>query len=169
MLVKRSFSYRFYPTESQAAELSRTFGCVRLVYNMALAARTTGWQEEQRRIGYAESSALLTGWKRSEDLAFLNIVSSVPLQQSLRHLQRAFTGFFDERTRYPPFQIPQEVQGVGGVHAVRVPLSRRATHVGEDDRALGDSLVASAPRGCGAVHGDGVEGSGRPVARVPAR
>ncbi|MFG2231620.1 helix-turn-helix domain-containing protein [Streptomyces sp. NPDC048723] len=37
--VKRSFKYRFYPTDAQAVELSRTFGCVRKVYNLALAAR----------------------------------------------------------------------------------------------------------------------------------
>lgn len=37
--VKRAFKYRFYPTDAQAAELSRTFGCVRKVYNLALAAR----------------------------------------------------------------------------------------------------------------------------------
>ncbi|MET8417433.1 helix-turn-helix domain-containing protein, partial [Streptomyces sp. NPDC005077] len=28
-LVKRAFKYRFHPTNEQAAELSRTFGCVR--------------------------------------------------------------------------------------------------------------------------------------------
>ncbi|MFG2732908.1 helix-turn-helix domain-containing protein, partial [Streptomyces canus] len=33
--VMRAFKYRFYPTDEQAAELSRTFGCVRLVYNKA--------------------------------------------------------------------------------------------------------------------------------------
>ncbi len=38
--MKRAFKYRFYPTDAQAAELSRTFGCVRLVYNRALAERT---------------------------------------------------------------------------------------------------------------------------------
>ncbi|MET7845894.1 helix-turn-helix domain-containing protein, partial [Streptomyces sp. NPDC005356] len=27
--VKRAFKYRFYPTDAQEAELSRTFGCVR--------------------------------------------------------------------------------------------------------------------------------------------
>jgi len=103
-LVKRAFRYRFYPTEGQAAELLRTFGCVRLVYNKALEARTTAWREEQRRIGYAESSALLTGWKRTADLAFLNEVSCVPLQQSLRHLQTAFVSFFDKRAKYPRFK-----------------------------------------------------------------
>ncbi|MER7693619.1 helix-turn-helix domain-containing protein, partial [Streptomyces sp. NPDC097610] len=46
--VKRTFKYRFYPTDAQAAELSRRFGCVRKVYNMALAARTEAWARQQR-------------------------------------------------------------------------------------------------------------------------
>jgi putative transposase len=102
--VKRAFKFRFYPTDEQAAELSRTFGCVRLVYNKALEARTAAWVRESRQVGYAESSALLTGWKQSEELAFLNEVSSVPLQQALRHLQGAFAGFWAKRTGYPRFK-----------------------------------------------------------------
>ncbi len=31
--VKRAFKYRFHPTDEQAAELSRTFGCVRKVWS----------------------------------------------------------------------------------------------------------------------------------------
>ncbi|MBC9718964.1 helix-turn-helix domain-containing protein, partial [Streptomyces sp. TRM66268-LWL] len=62
------------------AELSRTFGCVRKVYNMALAARTEAWTR-QVRVNYNATSAMLTAWKRTEELAFLNEVSAVPLQQ----------------------------------------------------------------------------------------
>ncbi|MEO3743357.1 RNA-guided endonuclease TnpB family protein [Plantactinospora sp. B5E13] len=102
--VKRAFKYRFYPSEEQAAELARTFGCVRLVYNMALAARTEAWTLRQERINYNTTSALLTGWKKTEELAFLNDVSSVPLQQALRHLQAAFTNFFARRATYPTFK-----------------------------------------------------------------
>jgi len=102
--VKRAFKYRFYPTDEQAAELSRTFGCVRKVYNLALEARSTAWRAEQRRIGYAETSALLTGWKKTDDLAFLAEVSCVPLQQTLRHLQGAFVGFWGKRAAYPRFK-----------------------------------------------------------------
>ena len=43
--VKRAFKYRFYPTGEQAAELSRTFGCVRLVYNKALEERTRALED----------------------------------------------------------------------------------------------------------------------------
>ncbi|WP_328508654.1 transposase [Streptomyces mirabilis] len=101
--VKRAFKYRFCPTDAQAAELSRTFGCVRKVYNMALAARTEAWAR-QERVNYNQSSAMLTAWKKTEELAFLNEVSSVPLQQALRHLQGAFVNFFSKRARYPRFK-----------------------------------------------------------------
>ncbi len=103
-VVKRAYRYRFYPTEQQAAELSRTFGCVRLVYNRALEARTAAWYGEQRRVNYATTSALLTEWKQNPDLSFLSEVSSVPLQQGLRHLQGAFAAFWDKRAKYPRFK-----------------------------------------------------------------
>ncbi|WP_199881050.1 RNA-guided endonuclease InsQ/TnpB family protein, partial [Streptomyces kebangsaanensis] len=102
--VKRAFKYRFYPTDEQAVELSRTFGCVRLVYNKALEERTRAWYGEQRRVSYVQSSAALTEWKKTEELAFLADVSSVPLQQALRHLQTAFAGFFAKRAEYPRFK-----------------------------------------------------------------
>ncbi|MFH9038370.1 RNA-guided endonuclease InsQ/TnpB family protein [Streptomyces sp. NPDC017966] len=101
--VKRAFKYRFHPTDAQAAELSRTFGCVRKVYNLALAARTEAWTR-QERVNYNQTSAMLTAWKKTEELAYLNEVSSVPLQQALRHLQAAFTHFFGKRAKYPRFK-----------------------------------------------------------------
>jgi putative transposase len=103
-LVKRAYKYRFYPTEQQQQELLRTFGCVRLVYNTALETRTTAWYTEQRRVNYVETSAMLTDWKKTDELGFLNEVSSVPLQQTLRHLQAAFTAFFANRAKYPRFK-----------------------------------------------------------------
>ncbi|MBE1533463.1 RNA-guided endonuclease InsQ/TnpB family protein [Actinomadura algeriensis] len=106
--VKRAFKYRFYPTHEQTAELARTFGCVRLVYNRALEERTRSWYTEQRRMSYVDTSAALTAWKKTDELAFLNEVSSVPLQQALRHLQAAFAAFFDKRAKYPRFKAKKK-------------------------------------------------------------
>ncbi|MFL6055411.1 MAG: RNA-guided endonuclease InsQ/TnpB family protein [Actinoallomurus sp.] len=106
--VKRAFKYRFYPTHAQAAELSRTFGCVRKVYNLALEARTQAWTLRHERVNYNATSAMLTAWKKTEELAFLNEVSSVPLQQALRHLQTAFTNFFAKRAKYPRFKAKKK-------------------------------------------------------------
>lgn len=101
--AKRAFRYRFYPTSEQAAELARTFGCVRKVYNMALAARTEAWARGER-VNYNATSAMLTAWKKAEELAYLSEVSSVPLQQCLRHLQGAFVAFWEKRAKYPRFK-----------------------------------------------------------------
>ncbi|MHC5595971.1 MAG: RNA-guided endonuclease InsQ/TnpB family protein [Nostoc sp.] len=103
-MTQKAFKYRFYPTPEQEILLRRTMGCTRLVYNRALSARTQAWYKDCRRVGYIETSAMLTDWKKQEDLQFLNDVSSVPLQQGLRHLQTAFTNFFAGRAKYPNFK-----------------------------------------------------------------
>ena len=100
----KAFSYRFYPTPEQESLLRRTLGCTRLVYNRALAARTEAWYQDQKRVGYAETSSMLTEWKKTAELDFLSEVSCVPLQQCLRHLQTAYTNFFDGRAKYPNFK-----------------------------------------------------------------
>jgi putative transposase len=103
-MTQKAFKYRFYPTPEQEILLRRTMGCARLVYNRALALRTEAWHEKQEQIGYKETSGMLTVWKKQEELQFLNEVSSVPLQQGLRHLQKAFNNFFTGRAKYPNFK-----------------------------------------------------------------
>jgi IS605 OrfB family transposase len=102
--MEKAYRYRFYPTNEQEQLLRRTLGCVRLTYNKALAYRTASWYERQERIGYGETSSMLTAWKKEEELDFLNDLSSVPLQQGLRNLQAAFTNFFAGRAKYPNFK-----------------------------------------------------------------
>jgi putative transposase len=104
MKQKRAYRYRFYPTPDQAAVLARTFGCARYIYNWALRLRTDAYYERQERIGYHEASAALTALKQQPKTAWLNEVSSVPLQQALRHLDSAFRNFFEGRARYPTFR-----------------------------------------------------------------
>ncbi|NES46456.1 helix-turn-helix domain-containing protein, partial [Moorena sp. SIO2C4] len=48
-MVEKAYRYRFYPTPEQETLLRRTLGCVRLVYNKALDARTSGWYKRSRR------------------------------------------------------------------------------------------------------------------------
>ncbi|BEL03590.1 hypothetical protein Q0Z83_017810 [Actinoplanes sichuanensis] len=97
----RGYRYRFYPTLAQAELLTKTFGCVRLVYNLGLQARRDAWQQRQETFSYAVTSALLTAWKKTAEFEFLNEVSSVPLQQTLRHLDSAYQQFFAGQTRLP--------------------------------------------------------------------
>ena len=103
-MTQKAFKYRFYPTPEQETLLRRTIGCTRLVYNRALSVRTEAWYNDKKRVGYNDTSAMLTEWKKLEKLEFLNEVSCVPLQQGLRHLQKAFTNFWEGRAKYPNFK-----------------------------------------------------------------
>ena len=104
MEIKRAYRFGFYPTPEQEQSLARTFGCTRFAYNYMLRERTNAWRNERRRVGYPETSALLTQLKKTPEHIWLNEVSSVPLQQSLRHLNKAFGNFFARRSQYPNFR-----------------------------------------------------------------
>lgn len=84
--------------------LTRTFGCIRVVWNRTLADRHARYHTEGKSTSYAETDRALTAMKKLPELAFLNEVSSVPLQQTLRHQHAAMTAFFAKRARYPRYK-----------------------------------------------------------------
>jgi putative transposase len=95
------YRFRFYPTEAQAEQLGKTFGACRWVYNEGLALRSGAWEQHRVNVGLAETCRALTGWKQTEERAWLREVSSTVLQQALRHLEQAFTRFFKGVAKYP--------------------------------------------------------------------
>ena len=101
--MKSRWTFRCYPTPEQEQHLSRTFGCVRFVWNWALRMRTDAFRAGER-IGYPATDKALTALKATPEHVWLNEVSSVCLQQSLRDLQAAFSNFFDKRAAYPSFK-----------------------------------------------------------------
>jgi putative transposase len=101
--MKQRWTFRMYPTPEQEQHLARTFGCVRFVWNWALRMRTDGFRRGER-IGYPATDKALTALKATPEHVWLNEVSSVALQQSLRDLQLAFSRFFDKRSAYPAFK-----------------------------------------------------------------
>ncbi|HEX5287261.1 MAG TPA: transposase [Streptosporangiaceae bacterium] len=90
--MRTAYRCRAYPDEAQQAILVRTFGCVRVVWNRTLAARHARYHAECKGTSYAETDRALTVMKQDPDLAFLSEVSSVPLQQALRHQQAVARG-----------------------------------------------------------------------------
>ncbi len=99
-----AYKCRAYPDREQASVLNRTFGCVRVVWNQTLAWRQQRYQADRTGTTYAQASAYLTTLKADTDLAWLNEVSCVPLQQAIRHQQTAYAAFFAKRARYPRFK-----------------------------------------------------------------
>ncbi|WP_223869197.1 RNA-guided endonuclease InsQ/TnpB family protein [Candidatus Enterovibrio escicola] len=83
--------------------LAQTFGCVRFTYNSAL-----GLSKEQYDLGnktnYNNWSKNLTLLKNNIDFSWLMDVSSVPLQQALKHLYKGSKSFFKSGFGYPTFK-----------------------------------------------------------------
>ena len=104
MKQKRAYKYRCYPTDEQKHLLARQFGCCRFVYNWALRKRTDAYYKDGVRLYYNDVSVALTHLKKQAGYEWLSLVSSVPLQQALRHLDKAFINFFEGRAKYPSFK-----------------------------------------------------------------
>jgi putative transposase len=102
--MRTAYKCRAYPDPEQASVLNRTFGCIRVAWNRTLAWRQQRYQADKTGTSYAQASTYLTALKATEELAWLTEVSSVPLQQAIRHQQAAYTAFFAKRARYPRFK-----------------------------------------------------------------
>jgi len=101
--MQKGVKFRAYPNKEQQNLINQTLGCCRLIYNKGLAMRNDAYANGQK-IGYNQTSAMLTELKKSEDFEFLKSVDSIALQQSLRDLDRGFTNMFKKRARHPVFK-----------------------------------------------------------------
>ena len=68
--MRTAFRCRAYPTDEQAANLARTFGCVRKVWNEVLTWHTGRYWVDGLRTNYAETDRFLTELKKRPDLGF---------------------------------------------------------------------------------------------------
>ena len=101
--MQKGIKFRIYPSREQQNLINQTLGCCRLIYNKGLSLRNEAY-ENGNKIGYSQTSAMLTEMKKCEDFAFLKVVDSIALQQSLRDLDRGFVNFFQKRASHPTFK-----------------------------------------------------------------
>jgi len=92
------YNYRLDPWPQHRIAFGKAFGCARVVFNDALAARETAHQAGLPYLTDAELSTRLTAVKKSPERAWLTEVSAVVLQQALADLNAAYRNFFDSLT-----------------------------------------------------------------------
>ena len=88
------YNYRLYPAPRQQIALAKAFGCARVVFNDALAAREAAYHAGRPYLTDAQLSAQLTVVKATPERAWLTEVSAVVLQQALADLNTAYRNFF---------------------------------------------------------------------------
>ena len=101
--MQKGIKFRIYPNREQKNLINQTLGCCRLIYNKGLAMRNEAFGIGSK-VGYFQTSAMLSELKQREDFAFLKVVDSIALQQSLRDLDRGFVNFFQKRAARPVFK-----------------------------------------------------------------
>jgi len=99
MVFLKAYRYRFYPTVGLEIFLAKTFGCCRFVYNHFLEAKEQHYKNHKKSLSYGECASQLADLKNT--YLFLKEVSSVALQQSLRHLETAFQRFYKREGQFP--------------------------------------------------------------------
>ncbi|MBW4646494.1 MAG: transposase [Goleter apudmare HA4340-LM2] len=90
--MKARYQYRFYPTDQQQQSLRSLFGCVRVVWNDALAICK---QSEKLPSNNDLQKLVITQAKKTVEREWLSKVSNIPLQQSVADLGVAYKNYFD--------------------------------------------------------------------------
>ena len=93
--MKARYRYRVYPTEQQKTALAQLFGCVRVVWNDALADCLERYRSGEKKPSNAQlQKRFITQAKKESSRQWLSEVSNIPLQQSLNDLNTAYQNFF---------------------------------------------------------------------------
>lgn len=110
MLAHRSYKFRVYPTHEQKLQMEKHFGCVRFVYNHFLRVRIDHYAANKGGFPKAALFKNLTELKATPEHQWLRDVNSQSLQQTLQDLDKAYTGFFRGRTKFPRFKTKKNLQ-----------------------------------------------------------
>ncbi len=127
MIKIKAYKYRIYPTVAQRELLAKHFGCVRWVYNYALAKKVAAYATNKTTISSYDLIKEIVILKKNEETAWLSEVNSQSLQMALFNLDQAFTKFFRERAGFPNFKKK------GGRDSAQFPQS---TNVDFDNNKL---------------------------------
>ena len=103
MIVKRAYKYRIYPNREQRNFFAKTFGCVRLFYNMSLDDMIKIYKEKKE---YKD----ITPASYKEQFQFLKEVDSLALSNAQLNRNKAFKAFFRKQNKFPKYKTKRNKQ-----------------------------------------------------------
>lgn len=148
--ITKTYKYRLYPNKNQIEMFDKYFGCVRFVYNRFLFERKKQYQETGKSDNYYGQAKALTLLKKDNNYSWLKDINSQVLQCSLRHLESAYTNFFQGRAKFPVFKkkksknsftVPQNVKFENG--KLYIPKFKNGIKVIEHRPLQGKILFAT--------------------------
>lgn len=96
--MNKAYKFRIYPDERQRDLFSKTFGCVRLVYNKMLEDKIAYYNDTGKTLNNTPA-------QHKTKYPFLAEVDSLALANAQLHLQTAYANFFrDPKIGFPKFK-----------------------------------------------------------------
>ena len=110
--MNKAYKFRIYPNKEQQILLSKTFGCVRFVYNKIKHYETT------------KEKLNVTPAKYKNEFEWLKEVDSLALAKAQLHLQTAYNNFFrDKKVGYPKLKSKRDNRQSYTTNCVKETLS----------------------------------------------
>lgn len=131
--IHKAFSFRLYPTAEQEEILTSCFGQARFVYNYFLRKRIDYYAfnkgKEKQSLNYHDTAKMLTELKQQPDTVWLKESNSQSLQQSLRHLDTAYSHFFRDGFKFPNFKKKSRKQSFSVPQNFEVDIKAKLLHI----------------------------------------
>ena len=109
----KAYKFRLQPTQEQAEQLSKEFGCARFVWNQGLIRREYAYQQWGVSLSSAyDISSQITGLKKLESHEWLKEATASVLQQKLIDQDKAFDNFFKGRASFPKLKKKSHAQSI---------------------------------------------------------
>ncbi len=92
------------PTKAQSEYFSKCFGCMRYVYNYALAEKIKAYTNEKKTISFFDLCAIIRELRKDDGHKWLNEVPALSLNYSLLNLNNAYNHFFKTKAGFPKYK-----------------------------------------------------------------
>lgn len=98
MIANRAYKFRLYPNEEQKIMFSKTFGCVRFIYNKMLEDKIKHYQETKEKLNNTPA-------QYKSEFEWLKEIDSMTLCNAQINLQSAYNNFFrNPKVGFPKFK-----------------------------------------------------------------
>ena len=101
--MKQAYVFRIYPNKKQEIQMSKTFGCVRFVFNTMLAYRKDLYDKEHKSTNKTECNNYVNQELKKE-YEWLREVDKFALTNAVYDMDAAYQHFFKDHAAFPKFK-----------------------------------------------------------------
>lgn len=99
----KAYKYRIYPNDEQKAQIAKTFGCCRFVYNQTLSYRKKAYEQDKKSVSKIDCNNYCNR-ELKKDYEWLKKVDKFALTNAIYNMDAAYQKFFKEHAGYPKFK-----------------------------------------------------------------